>query len=132
MTTTYSRSQIVFATPPETNDAAVPVTKTKSGKIGKHPIIILTVDATANTITGVMMQSFNSAADITVSGLDASLYKWFLPVSPANKESIHDPIPAPPGGSGKPQWVNLKDILTISEDKIVRCWFLSTCSSAKY
>jgi hypothetical protein len=130
-TPTYSRGQVVWAIPPETNDDAVPVTKTKSGKIGKHPIIILSADATAQTITGVMLQSFNGAADLTVTGLDATLYKWFLPVSPATKESIHDPIPAQPGSSGNPQWVNLKDVLTIAEDKIVRSRFSVACSSTK-
>jgi hypothetical protein len=119
-TLTYSRGQVVFAIPPETNDDGVPVTKTKGGKIGKHPIIVISADATAQTITGVMVQSFNGAADLTDTGLDATLYKWFLPVSPAEKESIHDPIPTRPGSAGKPEWVNLKDVLTIEEDKIVR------------
>jgi len=117
-TPTYSRGEVVFAIPPETNDDAIPVTKTKSGKIGKHPIIILSVDATAQTITGVMVQSFDSAPDIASTGLDATLYKWFLPVDPATKESIHEPIPTRPGSAGKAEWVNLKDILTIAEDKI--------------
>jgi len=118
MATTYSRSQVVFAIPPETNDDAVPVTKTKSGKIGKHPVIILSADDTAQTITGVMLQSFNGAADLAATGLDETLYKWFLPVKPAGKESIHDPIPTQPGSAGKPQWVNLKDVMTITYDKI--------------
>jgi hypothetical protein len=118
-TPAYARGQVVFAIPPETNDDAVPVTKTKSGKIGKHPIIILSADDTAATITGVMLQSFNGVADLAATGLDVTLYKWFLPVSPAAKESIHDPIPAQPGSSGNAQWVNLKDVMTIADDKIV-------------
>lgn len=130
-TPTYSRGQVVFAIPPETNDVTVPITKTKSGKIGKHPIVILSADASAQTITGVMLQSFNGAADLTVIGLDATLYKWFLPVSPADIESIHDPIHAQLGSMGKPQLVNLKDVLTIAEEKIARSRFSVARSSTK-
>ncbi|KAF8497314.1 hypothetical protein JB92DRAFT_2987614 [Gautieria morchelliformis] len=117
-TPTYSRGEVVFAIPPETNDKDIPVTKTKSGKIGKHPVILLSVNATAKTVTGVMLQTFNGAADLHATHLDATLYKWFLPVVPAKKESIHEPIPAQPGSSGKAQWVNLKDKVVIADDKI--------------
>lgn len=121
---TYSRGDVVFAIPPATNDDDIPITKTKTGGIGKHPVVILSADATAHTITGVIVQSFNGAADLTATGLDEDMYKWFLPVIPATKESIHDPIPTRPGSAGKPEWVNLKDIVTIAEGKIVRSRFL--------
>jgi hypothetical protein len=117
MTHTYSRGDVVFATPTEVNDNDVPITTTKDGKIGKHPIIVLSADA--KSITGVMLQTFNTGTSLPDTKLDAALYKWFLPVSPATKEAIHDPIPAQPGSSGKAQWVNLKDVMTILEKDIV-------------
>ena len=123
----YSRGQVVFAVPPEINDDNIPITKTKTGKIGKHPVIILSADATAQTITGVIVQSFNGAANLAATGLNVDVYKWFLPVIPATKESIHDPIPTRPGSADKPEWVNLKDVVTIAEGKIVRSRFLCSC-----
>ncbi|KAF8497319.1 hypothetical protein JB92DRAFT_2987700 [Gautieria morchelliformis] len=117
-TPTYSRGEVVFAIPPETNDKDIPITKTKSGKIGKHPVILLSVNAATETVTGVMLQTFNGAADLDATHLDATLYKWFLPVDPAKKESIHDPIPARPGSLGKAEWVNLKDVVLIGEENI--------------
>lgn len=109
---------IVFAVPPKINDSGIPITKTTGGKVGKHPVVVFSVDEVAKTITGVLQTTFNNASALDESPLDSSLYKWFLPVKPAEKESIHDPVDWP-GGSGKPAWINLKDVLTIEESKIV-------------
>ncbi|EDR13738.1 uncharacterized protein LACBIDRAFT_322882 [Laccaria bicolor S238N-H82] len=116
---TYSRGDVVFAIPPKNNNDGIPITKTRSGNIGGHPIIVLSADASAKTIKGVMVQMFDDCLNLTaVTGLDATLHKWFLPVTPATKESIHEPIPTRPGSAGKAEWVNLKDILPIPENKI--------------
>ncbi|KAH7911524.1 hypothetical protein BJ138DRAFT_905864 [Hygrophoropsis aurantiaca] len=116
--TTLSRGDVIFAIPPPINDAAVPITKTKGGKIGKHPIIVFAVDAPAKTVQGAMVQSFNNATTLDESGLKPEQYFWFLPVTPAVKESIHNPVSARPGTAGKHEWINLKDVLTITEDKV--------------
>ena len=132
-TTPYSRGDVVFATPPDINDDKVPITKTKAGSIDKHPVIVLATDAAAHTIKGVIVQTFNGAANLAATPLKEDMYKWFLPVVPATKESIHDPIPTRPDSAKKAEWVNLKDVVTIAEGKIVRSrFFVAAYSSNEY
>jgi hypothetical protein len=125
-TPVYSRGQIVWAQPPKLNEDGLPVTKTKGGRITKHPIVVLSVKAGTpdDTLTGVMVTSFNHATSIITAVEDVSLHKWFLPVSPAEKESIHDPIPGT-GLNSNPdepscQWVVLVDKLPLASSSVVR------------
>lgn len=141
----YTPGEVVFATPPKLNDGNLPITKTTNGKPGGHAIIIVSVDAGVSVtgrshqyipsvkilttvpsffLAGYMVTTFSKSTSLAnVTLLDATEYKWFLPVSPATKESIHEVAPtsvAGPGNTGAAQWVNLKDSLTIPHDKVVR------------
>jgi hypothetical protein len=97
----------------------------KGGRITKHPIILLSVEAgtSDDTLTGVMVMSFIHATSIITAVEDVSLHKWFLPVSLAEKESIHDPIPRT-GLNSNPdgplcQWVVLVDKLPLALSSVV-------------
>jgi len=123
--TALSRGDVVSAVPPETNDSQMPITRTSKGRLPRHPIIVFSIDKVTKTVKGLMCQSFGNSTSITQTGLESGLYKWFLPVGPAQKESIHSPVPTRPGSAGKPEWVNLRDLLTIVEDRIVGSLVLS-------
>lgn len=112
----FHRCQVVHAVPPETNNAGINITKTK-GEIGPHPII--STDAAAKNLTGVMVQTFGNSSRLPETALNPVLYKWFLPVFPAPMESIHNPIPTRKGGSLAAEWVNFKDKLLFADRDIV-------------
>ena len=128
----FSRGDVVYADPGKINDRGFPITKTTKGRIGKHPIIVLRVDVERDTITGVLVTSFNKSASLARSLLPADRYRWFLPVIPATKESIHEPIPTRQNSEGIAEWVNLMDEVTIPKDTIVHSFFVAACSSNKY
>ena len=103
----------------DVHDPGPPITMTKSDKgVRPHPFIVFETRPDERAIIGVVIRTFEGETSLTrVPRLNVNDYKWYLPVIPAPKESIHDPIPTRPGRQPKPEWVRLIQVM-ISEDDV--------------
>ena len=122
----YSRGDIVTTRSRrfDVHNPGPPITKTEGGRPGPHPFIVMATSPKEKSVTGIMLRTYGGATSLAeVSDIDVTLYKWFLPIIPAPKESIHDPIPHPPDLDKGAKWVVLYTA-EIPVDEIVRSIFL--------
>lgn len=87
----------------------------------KHPLLVLSVNALAQSITVTYIASFKGAAGLATVNMrgGAAAKKLFVPITPATKEYDHDPVgweshPAPiPAG-----WVSIRNKTVFTAAKV--------------
>ncbi|KAH9476868.1 hypothetical protein JR316_0010784 [Psilocybe cubensis] len=86
----------------------------------KHPLLVLSVNAPAQSITVTYIASFKGATDLASVNMrgGSSAKKLFVPILPAIKEYDHDPVsweshpkPIPAG------WVSIRNKTTFTGEK---------------